>query len=160
MPIMHSNCKTEATSLSSRVGAPVGKGDAVFPQISAVLDVGRRADGELLVAACGQGGYTVTTTSARRRARVAAWLRCVKRHRRTTFFTPYNDTGNKGLTLNFKKCKWTQNQVRFCGKTVGSGKIFADPEKPAVTEKLCPPKSKTELRRVLGFFWFLPRSHP
>ena len=63
-----------------------------------------------------------------------------------------------GLTLNLKKCGWARNQVRFCGKVVGSGKIFADPDKLAVMDKMCPPKTKTELKRLLGFFGFF-RDH-
>jgi len=63
-----------------------------------------------------------------------------------------------GLTLNLKKCRWARNQVRFCGKVVGSGKIFADPDKLAVMDKMCPPKTKTELKRLLGFFGFF-RDH-
>ena len=69
-----------------------------------------------------------------------------------------NTIEQSGLTLNLKKCKWAQGQVRFCGKIVGSGKIFADPEKLAVMDKMCPPKTKTEVRRVLGFFGFF-RDH-
>jgi len=34
-----------------------------------------------------------------------------------------------GITLNLKKCRWAQGQVRFCGKILGSGKRFADGEK-------------------------------
>ena len=34
-----------------------------------------------------------------------------------------------GLTLNLKKCKWAQSQVKFCGQVIGSGKRFADTEK-------------------------------
>jgi len=57
-----------------------------------------------------------------------------------------------GLTLNPKRCKWAQNQVRFCGKIVGSGKILADPDKLSVLQKMSPPKTKKEVRRMLGFF--------
>ena len=62
------------------------------------------------------------------------------------------------LTLNLKKCKWARNQVRFCGKVVRSSKILADPDKLAVMDKMCPPKTKTELKRLLGFFGFF-RDH-
>ena len=41
---------------------------------------------------------------------------------------------------------------------MGSGKIFADPDKLAVMDKMCPPKTKTELKRLLGFFGFF-RDH-
>ena len=28
------------------------------------------------------------------------------------------------LTLNLKKCRWAQNQVKFCGEILGSGQIY------------------------------------
>jgi len=59
---------------------------------------------------------------------------------------------SSGLTVNLKKCKWAQNQVKFCGKIIGSGKQFADPEKLQVVREMEPPKTKKELRRILGFF--------
>ena len=57
-----------------------------------------------------------------------------------------------GLTLNLKKCKWAQSQVKFCGRIIGSGKQFADPGKLRVLQDMQPPKTKRELRRILGFF--------
>jgi len=42
--------------------------------------------------------------------------------------------------------------VKFCGKIIGSGKILTDPEKLSVVENMSPPKTKKELRRILGFF--------
>ena len=57
-----------------------------------------------------------------------------------------------GLTLNLKKCKWAQSQVKFCGQIIGSGKRFADTEKVKVVKEMNAPKTKTELRQMLGFF--------
>jgi len=57
-----------------------------------------------------------------------------------------------GLTLNLKKCKWAQSQVKFCGQVIGSEKRFADTEKIKVVKKMNAPKTKTELRQILGFF--------
>jgi len=54
--------------------------------------------------------------------------------------------------LNLKKCKCGYTQVKFCGKIIGSGKILTDPEKLSVVENMSPPKTKKELRRILGFF--------
>jgi len=47
--------------------APVGEDDAVFLEISAVLDVSRRTYGVLVVVDGGQRCHTVTSTSARSR---------------------------------------------------------------------------------------------
>jgi len=63
-----------------------------------------------------------------------------------------------GLTLNLKKCKWAQSQVKFCGQIVGCGKRFADPQKIEVINEMKTPETKTELRRILGFFSYF-REH-
>jgi len=63
-----------------------------------------------------------------------------------------------GITLNLKKCKWAQNQVRFCGKILGSGKRLADPEKVKVIHEMNTPQTKTELRQILGFLSYF-REH-
>ena len=62
------------------------------------------------------------------------------------------------LTLNLKKCKWAQSRVKFCGEILGSGQIFADPEKVKVVHEMKIPQTKTELRRILGFFSYF-REH-
>ena len=56
-----------------------------------------------------------------------------------------------GLTLNLKKCKWAQCQVKFCGQVIGSGKRFADKEKVKVAKEMNAQKTKTELRQILVF---------
>ena len=57
-----------------------------------------------------------------------------------------------GLTLNFKKCKWAQKQVKFCGKIVGSGKILADPEKlTACDGEAVPAKDKEGSEKCSDF---------
>jgi len=48
-----------------------------------------------------------------------------------------------GITLNLKKCKWAQNQVRFCGQILGTGKRLADPEKVKVIHEMKTPQAKT-----------------
>lgn len=63
-----------------------------------------------------------------------------------------------GITLNLKKCRWAQGQVRFCGEILGSGKRFADGEKVKVVHEMQKPQTKTELRRMLGFFSYF-REH-
>jgi len=57
-----------------------------------------------------------------------------------------------GLTLNLKKCKWAQSQVKFCGQVIGSGKRFADTEKVKIVKEINAPKTKTELRQIWRFF--------
>lgn len=63
-----------------------------------------------------------------------------------------------GITLNLKKCRWAQSQVRFCGEVIGSGKRFADLSKVKVVHEMEIPQTKTELRRMLGFFSYF-REH-
>ena len=57
-----------------------------------------------------------------------------------------------GITLSLKKCQFAQRQVKFCGEIIGSGKIFTDPEKLQVVQKMKPPTTKTEVKRILGLF--------
>ena len=63
-----------------------------------------------------------------------------------------------GLTLNFKKCKWAQKRVQFCGKIVGSGQILSDPEKLLVLDKMNRPRTKKEVSQMLSFFGYF-RDH-
>ena len=63
-----------------------------------------------------------------------------------------------GVTLSLKKCKWAQPQVKFCGEIIGSGKRYADPEKVKAIHDMKVPQTKTELRRILGFFSYF-REH-
>jgi len=60
--------------------------------------------------------------------------------------------------LSLKKYKWAQSQVKFCGQIVGSGKRFAGRGKIKVVDEMENPKTKTELRRILGFLTFF-RKH-
>lgn len=63
-----------------------------------------------------------------------------------------------GITLSLRKCKWALPQVKFCGEIIGSGKRYADPEKVKAVHDLKIPKTKTELRQILGFFSYF-RQH-
>ena len=63
-----------------------------------------------------------------------------------------------GLTLNLKKCRWAQSQVKFCGQIIGSGKRYPDPDKIALIRETKPPQTKTELRQTLGLFSYF-REH-
>jgi len=55
-----------------------------------------------------------------------------------------------GLTLNFEKCSFFQNYVRFLGRIVGGGTHRIDPDNLKAIESLVFPKTKKQLRSVLG----------
>jgi hypothetical protein len=60
-----------------------------------------------------------------------------------------------GLTLNLKKSSFAMPEVYFCGHYVGSGIRRIDPDKVATVMNLQRPKTKAEVRQVLGLFgWF------
>ena len=63
------------------------------------------------------------------------------------------------ITLNIKKCKFAQSQVKFCGEIIGSGQRRIDSEKLEVIEKIQAPTKKAELRQALGLLSFFQRSY-
>ena len=65
---------------------------------------------------------------------------------------------SSGITLNLKKCRFAQKEVKFCGELIGGGKQRANPDKLSVIQEMQRPQTKTELRHILGFF-FLPRAY-
>ncbi|GFW24720.1 retrovirus-related Pol polyprotein from transposon 17.6 [Trichonephila clavipes] len=54
------------------------------------------------------------------------------------------------FTVNLKKCAFGKAQIKYLGHIIGSGKHESDPEKTAVINNLPVPKTKKELRSVLG----------
>ncbi|GFS96955.1 retrovirus-related Pol polyprotein from transposon 412 [Trichonephila clavipes] len=54
------------------------------------------------------------------------------------------------FTVNLKKCAFGKAQIKYLGHIIGSGKHEPDPEKTAVINNLPVPKTKKELRSVLG----------
>ncbi|GFS96437.1 hypothetical protein TNCV_17601 [Trichonephila clavipes] len=54
------------------------------------------------------------------------------------------------FTVNLKKCAFGKTQIKYLGHIIGSGKHEPDPEKTAVINNLPVPKTKKELRSVLG----------
>ncbi|GFW78970.1 retrovirus-related Pol polyprotein from transposon opus [Trichonephila clavipes] len=54
------------------------------------------------------------------------------------------------FTVNLKKCAFGKTQIKYLGHIIGSGKHESDPEKTAVINNLPVPKTKKELRSVLG----------
>ena len=59
---------------------------------------------------------------------------------------------NEGITLNLKKCRFAQHNVKFCGEIIGSGIRRPDPEKVAASHEMSDPETKRQLRGILGFF--------
>jgi RNase H-like domain found in reverse transcriptase len=66
-----------------------------------------------------------------------------------TFLQTIEDAG---LTLNLAKCNFAQHKVTFVGHVVGSGCIEPDPNKISTLKDIQPPKTKKDIRRVMGFF--------
>ncbi|GFY14595.1 retrovirus-related Pol polyprotein from transposon 17.6 [Trichonephila clavipes] len=54
------------------------------------------------------------------------------------------------FTVNLKKCAFGKAKIKYLGHIIGSGKHEPDPEKTAVINNLPVPKTKKELRSVLG----------
>ncbi|GFU47851.1 hypothetical protein TNCV_515571 [Trichonephila clavipes] len=54
------------------------------------------------------------------------------------------------FTVNLKKCAFGKAQIKYLSQIIGSGKHEPDPEKTAVINNLPVPKTKKELRSVLG----------
>ncbi|GFW03878.1 hypothetical protein TNCV_2049941 [Trichonephila clavipes] len=54
------------------------------------------------------------------------------------------------FTVNLKKCAFGNTQIKYLGHIIGSGKQEPYPEKTAVINHLPVPKTKKELRSVLG----------
>ena len=57
-----------------------------------------------------------------------------------------------GLTLSLKKCSIAQNEVCFVGHVIGSGRHRPDEGKLAMISDLAKPKTKKDVRRMIGFF--------
>lgn len=54
------------------------------------------------------------------------------------------------LTVNPSKCRFAQSHVKYLGHVVGSGTHAPDPDRIAAIEQLKPPRTKRELRSILG----------
>jgi hypothetical protein len=65
------------------------------------------------------------------------------------------------ITLNLRKCEFIKPEVTFVGHIVGSGKHRPDPSRIEALKNLPRPRTKTQLRSVMGSFQFfrpyLPR---
>jgi hypothetical protein len=56
------------------------------------------------------------------------------------------------LTLNLKKCRFGLSEVVFVGHSMGSGKHGLDLEKVKAVDEILTPRTKSDLRKILGFF--------
>ena len=57
-----------------------------------------------------------------------------------------------GFTLNLKKCRFAQSQVKYLGHIIGSGIRRPDDEKVATVKDMQCPETKKQVRRLIGFF--------
>ena len=65
-----------------------------------------------------------------------------------------------GLTLNLEKCTFARGSVKFLGHVIGEGRIGIDPQKLHALEKIRPPSTKKEVRRLIGFFNYFQQFLP
>ena len=56
------------------------------------------------------------------------------------------------ITLNLEKCEFARPSIIFVGHVIGSGQHGPDPDNVACVENRQPPKTKKEVRQILGFF--------
>jgi hypothetical protein len=57
-----------------------------------------------------------------------------------------------GVTLSLAKSSFAKPEVKFCGQIVGSGTRRPDPDKIKAVQDMRNPRTKTEVRQILGFF--------
>ena len=59
-----------------------------------------------------------------------------------------------GLSLSLKKSNFVKSEVKFVGHLVGSGQHRVDPDRTKAMLELRSPKTKKEVRQIMGFFSF------
>ncbi|GBN15052.1 Retrovirus-related Pol polyprotein from transposon 17.6 [Araneus ventricosus] len=67
---------------------------------------------------------------------------------------------NSGMTLNAKKCIFSQTSIKFLGHIIDGQGIHPDPDKIAAMENYQPPTNKKELKQLLGMANYLARFVP
>ncbi|GBO25325.1 Transposon Ty3-I Gag-Pol polyprotein [Araneus ventricosus] len=67
---------------------------------------------------------------------------------------------NSGMTLNAKKCIFSQTSIKFLGHIIDGQGIHPDPDKIAAIENYQPPTNKKELKQLLGMANYLARFVP
>ena len=66
----------------------------------------------------------------------------------------------KGLKLNKEKCKIRQKEVPYVGHLVTAEGLKIDPQKVKAIDEMPEPKTKEDVKRLLGFVQFLSRYLP
>ncbi|GBN39118.1 Retrovirus-related Pol polyprotein from transposon 17.6 [Araneus ventricosus] len=64
------------------------------------------------------------------------------------------------MTLNAKKCIFSQTSIKFLGHIINGQGIHPDPDKIAAVENYQPPTNKKELKQLLGMANYLARFVP
>jgi len=57
-----------------------------------------------------------------------------------------------GLVLRIKKTSFAKPEVKFVGHIIGSGKHRPDPDKLSAVTEMIRPHTKSDVRKILGFF--------
>lgn len=65
-----------------------------------------------------------------------------------------------GLKINYQKCSFFKEKLKFLGYIVGNGKLEADPERIESVRGYPTPKNASELKRFLGFVGWYRRFIP
>ncbi|GBM11089.1 Retrovirus-related Pol polyprotein from transposon 17.6 [Araneus ventricosus] len=71
-----------------------------------------------------------------------------------------NRLKNSGMTLNAKKCIFSQTSINFLGHIIDGQGIHPDPDKIAAIENYQQPTNKKELKQLLGMANYLARFVP
>jgi len=66
----------------------------------------------------------------------------------------------KGITLNVKKCQFAKPKVKFCGEIIKFETRQLYPEKVLAIKQIAVPKTKKQLRKVLGLFSYFRKYVP
>ncbi|GBM17908.1 Retrovirus-related Pol polyprotein from transposon 17.6 [Araneus ventricosus] len=67
---------------------------------------------------------------------------------------------NSGMTLNAKKCIFSQTSIKFLGHIINGQGIHSDPDKIAATTNYQPPTNKKEMKQLLSMANYLARFVP
>ena len=59
-----------------------------------------------------------------------------------------------GLTANVGKCIFAENRLKILGHLLENGKIYPDPDKIKAVAEMQTPRTKSQLKSVLGFFGY------
>jgi hypothetical protein len=65
-----------------------------------------------------------------------------------------NAMRDNGFTLGINKCEFAKPKVKYIGHIIGSGERRVDPGKIKTVQELQEPKTKKQIRQLLGFFSF------